>query len=193
MRNVVTRTYSATDYITLAQIKTHLRVTSSDDDTYIGTLLNACFDYISNLLGYEIRKSTVDYFFSDNVLHIPARILSITSVHYRDTNGDLQAWTDYDEVLTISANYGYDITLISEPDLYAYGWKYKVTVVEGFGKSADSVDVSKIFPDDIRHAIYLLAEHLYANRGSVLVGVNAAELPINHNALISKYSIKEFV
>lgn len=197
MRNVVTRTYQATDYITVAELKTHLRVTSSSDDTYIGNLLASVFDIVSKHLGYEVRKSTVDYFFAEtfqNKLHIPARLLSVTSVSYRDTNGDLQtlASTDYDEVLTLSANYGYDIEIIDAPDLYSYGWKYKATVVEGFAKVGDSVDVSKIFPEGLRSAIYVIAEDLYTQRGSIVVGVSVTNNDLM-DTLLSPYAIKEFV
>jgi uncharacterized phiE125 gp8 family phage protein len=199
MKNVVTRSYQSTAYITVSDLKKHLRIVSNDDDMYIARLLDACFEYASNFVGFEIRKSTVDYFFEDTTdgkFHIPARVLSLTSVKYRDTNGDLQtmASTDYDEVLTISANYGYDVALInSAPTLYDYGWRYKITVVEGFGISSDTIDVSKMFPEDLRHAIYLFAEHLYTQRGSQAVGVNVAPLDWNHEHLLYKYAIREFV
>ena len=199
MKNVVTRIYSATDYISIAELKTHLRILSSDDDAYLANLLNGVFDHYSGLFGYDIRKSTADYFFTSPSLsqfHIPSRVLSLSSVKYRDSSGTLQtiSASDYDSVLTISANYGYDVTLINDPSsLYEYGWRYKVTVVEGFAKPGDSVDVSKIFPDDLRHALYLYAEHLYTQRGSVVVGASADVLPFNHEDLIFKYAIKEFV
>lgn len=195
MRNVTTRTYQSTDYITVAEIKSHLRVLSNDDDNYLIKMLDACFNYVSNYVGYEVRKSTVEYFYPDTDIHIPARLISLTNVKYRDSAGDLQtlASTDYDEVLTLSANYGYDITIINAPSVYEHGWAYKVTVVEGFEKVGASVDVSKIFPDDLRHAIYLFAEHLYTQRGSQVIGTIATELTWNHEHLLNPYKIREFV
>ncbi len=77
--------------------------------------------------------------------------------------------------------------------MYDYGWRYKVTVVEGFGKTGDSLDTSKIFPDGLRAAIYLFAEHLYTNRGSQVVGASTDALTWNHEHLLAPYSIKEFV
>lgn len=198
MKNVASQTYSSLDYIQLEDLKDHLRVTDSANDNYLSNLLDSCFSYLSDLLGYEVRKSMVEYFFSGTnlgVLHIPARILSITNVKYRDTAGDLQTLSasDYDEILTISANYGYDITIVNAPSLYDYGWRYKVTVVEGFAKPGDSVDTSKIFPEILRAAIYRLAEDLYTQRGDMMVGVSASQLPVNIDNFISKYQIKEFV
>jgi hypothetical protein len=157
------------------------------------------FDFVSNYLGYQVCKSTVDYFFTESeggVLHIPARIMSLTSVKYRDAAGDIQtlASTNYDEVLNLSANYGYDVTLINEAtSLYDYGWRYKVTVVEGFAKSGDSEDFSKVFPESLRNAIYLLSEHFYTQRGSEVVGVSSAPLNFGHEHLLSPYKIMEFV
>ena len=199
MKNVTSQTYTALDYITLDELKSHLRITSTDDDNYLSVLLNACFDYGSQICGYELRKSAVDYFFettTESKLHIPARISALTSVKYRDSNGDLQTMSasDYDSVLTISANYGYDVTIINSPaSLYSYGWRYKVTVTEGWAKTGDSTDFSKIFPDGLRAAIYMLAEHLYTNRGSQVIGTIATKLDWNHEDLFHPYSIKEFV
>lgn len=198
-KNVVTRTYSSTQYITVAETKKHLRIVSNDDDSYIATLLDACFDFASKYVGFEIRKSTVDYFFdstTDGKIHIPARVMELTSVKYRDSSGDLQtlAATSYDEVLTMSANYGYDVEIINAPSsLYGYGWRYKVTVVEGFGLTTDSIDVSKMLPQGIRHGIYLLAEHLYTQRGSQVIGASVADLNWNHEHLLYPYAIREFV
>lgn len=198
MKNVTARTYNSTDYITVAEVKTHLRVTHSSDDTYIGQMLDSCFSHLSNLLGYEVRKSTVAYFFDslDNgKLHIPARLISLTDIHYRDANGDLQllAAADYDEILTLSANYGHTVNIINEPTTYDYGWKYKVVVVEGFAKSGDSVDVSKVFPEILRAAIYRMCEDLYTQRGDIMAGANPVLLPINIDHFVSNYQIKEFV
>jgi uncharacterized phiE125 gp8 family phage protein len=199
VKNVTTRTYQPTDYVTIAELRAHLRITSNVEDAYLGGLLSTCFGYASNILGYEVCKSTVDYFFkdaTDSKFHIPARILSLTSVKYRDIAGDIQtlASSNYDEVLTISANYGYDVTLINAAtSLYDYGWRYKVTVVEGFAKSGDTADISKLFPDEIRHGIYLLAEHFYTNRGAEIIGASVSKLDYGHEHLFSNYSIKEFV
>lgn len=197
MRNVVSKTHSPTDYITVSELKAHLRVTSNSDDAYILNLLNGVFDMVSNYVGFQICKSTVDYFFkSGESLHIPARIVGVSSVKYRDSNGDLQTLsaTDYDEVLTISANYGYDITLINAPSsTYSYGWLYKVTVSEGFELEIATADVSKKFPYALRNAIYLLAEHYYTQRGTVVVGTIVQPLNFGHESLISHYKVMEFV
>lgn len=179
----------------MSEIKSHLRVFSNDDDNYLSKLLDACFNYVSNYVGYEVRKSTVEHYFDSEDIHIPARLISVTSVKYRDINGDLQtlAATDYDEILSLSADFGYDVTIINAPSTYEHGWKYKVTVVEGFEKAGATVDVSKIFPDDLRHAIYLFAEHLYTQRGSELVGVSSSPLTWNHEHLLNPYKIREFI
>ena len=54
---------AATDYITLAETKQHLRVTSSADDSYIGGLIAMAVEACSNYLGYSIRKATARYGF----------------------------------------------------------------------------------------------------------------------------------
>jgi uncharacterized phiE125 gp8 family phage protein len=195
VKNVISRTYQSTDYITVAELKSHLRILGNDDDVYLVKLLDACFEYASKYVGYEIRKSTAEYYYTSDDIHIPARLISVTNVKYRDKDGDLQtlATTAYDEILSLSADYGYDVTIINPPTVYAYNWVYKVTVVEGFEKQGASVDISKIFPEDLRHAIYLFAEHLYTQRGSQIVGTIVQPMDWNHEHLLNPYKIREFV
>ena len=195
MKNVTTRLYNSTDYISIEDVKAHLRLTNPVEDNYVANLLDGVFDYGSRICGYELRKSTVEHFFgNEDILHIPARIISLTNVKYRDSNGALQTLStnDYDSILTISADYGYDVQIINAPNLYDYGWRYKVTVVEGFAKGGDTVDVSKIFPESLRNAIYLLCEHYYTQRGSSVVGTTVQPLDFGHEDLFYPYAIKEF-
>jgi hypothetical protein len=53
----------ATDYLSLADAKQHLRVTASDDDSYISGLISMAVDACSNYLGYSIKKGTAKYGF----------------------------------------------------------------------------------------------------------------------------------
>jgi hypothetical protein len=53
--------HAATDYISVADAKTHLRVTSSSDDTYIGGLIAMALDACGQYIGYSVRKGTAKY------------------------------------------------------------------------------------------------------------------------------------
>lgn len=215
-RNITALTRTATDYVTVAQIKRHLNIESdnTDHDTYLGEMLPACFDLVDSLVGYCTRKSTVEYLFDEpetsqgdymgstlsigNCFHVPARVMSVSSVKYLDSNGaeqTLSAGTDYQQLNSFAGHYGADIELINEPSsLYDYGWRYKVTVVEGFEPaSANPTNKSHIMPDALIHAVKLLASQYWANRMGISFGAQANEIPFTVKQLVRKYSVKEFV
>lgn len=212
-KTITAQTKVATDYLSIAALKRHLHIEDSntDHDTYLGEMLPACFDLVDAHLGYNSRKCTVEYLFNDlkisrgdyygatlsigNCLHIPARLISISSVKYLDGNGaeqTLQA-SDYQALNSFSASYGFDLEIINAPsNTYDYGWIYKVTAVEGFEVSGGS-DLAKVMPADIIHAVKLIAGQYWANRMAVSFGSQAYSIPFGVESLIAKHAVKEFM
>ena len=103
---------AATDYVSLAEAKQHLRVTSSADDSYISGLIAMAIESCSSYLGYSIRKATARYAFdgftgapaminpvnglnipSGNYFRLNSRILAILKVYYLNSS---QALTEFD-------------------------------------------------------------------------------------------------
>jgi uncharacterized phiE125 gp8 family phage protein len=192
---------SATDYLSIAELKRHLQIdeNNTDHDAYLADMLPSCFDLVDSYLGYSCRKSTVAYLFDDldgAIIHIPARLISISSVKYLDVNGDEQtlATTEYQELNSFSSNYGFDLEIINAPTVYDYGWKYKVTVVEGFEpSSAAPANIATVMPDAILHAVKLIAAQYWANRMAVSFGATGNEVPFGFKELINRYKVMEFV
>lgn len=215
-RNITALTRTATDYVTVAQIKRHLNIESdnTDHDTYLGEMLPACFDLVDSLVGYCTRKSTVEYLFDQpetsqgdymgstlsigNCFHVPARVMSVSSVKYLDSNGaeqTLTAGTDYQQLNSFAGHYGADIELINEPSsLYDYGWRYKVTVVEGFEPaSANPTNKSHIMPDALIHAVKLFAGQYWSERMGIVIGTIQTKMDFAQEMLLTKYKIREFI
>ena len=212
-KTITAQTKVAADYLSIAALKRHLRIEdgNTDHDTYLGEMLPACFDLVDAYLGFNSRKCTVEYLFNDleisrggyagavvsigNCLHIPARLISISSVKYLDANGAEQTMgtADYQALNTFSANYGFDLEIINAPSsTYDYGWIYKVTAVEGYEVSGGS-DLAKVMPSDIIHAVKLIAGQYWANRMGIIVGTIQTGMDYNHEWLLAKHAIKEFV
>ena len=104
------------------------------DDTYISNLLSMAIDACGQYLGYSVRKASVQYGFDSlvgqpaimnpvngteqpvgNLLRIPSRVISLTSVQYVDDNNTAQAFTDYIVSPQPLGTYGRTIFITSAP------------------------------------------------------------------------------
>lgn len=83
------------DVVTLAEAKTHLRVTHSNDDTYITALLSSVITNIESESNLKILTQTWkqvldDFPCGNQVKFMLDPVSSVTSVTYVDENGDTQ-------------------------------------------------------------------------------------------------------
>ena len=195
--NIVSYSNADTDYISVADAKTHLRVSGTDDDTYISALISATLNIISDYVGYPVQKSVSQFVFdngnsdTDSVLKIMSRVLSVTSVQYYDSEGVLHT-ADYAAINNVFGNYGININLNSlESD--SDGDRYLVTAVTGFEKPGASADESKIFPKPMRQAALMILGNLYDNRQDLTIGTISEEMPMNSKWMLNPYKIMAFV
>lgn len=182
---------AATEPVTTAEAKTHLRVTGTDDDTYIGTLITAARQYVETFLNRALITQTWEWRldgFSLWTLIVPmAPLISVTSIQYIDGEGTTQtlATTEY----TVDAK--------SEPARIApaYGkyWpatRYEmnavtITFTAGYG-AASAV------PFQIKQAILLVIGHLYERREETITGTIIAEIPLGVQALLMPYVLIQY-
>ena len=204
---------AATDYVSLAEAKQHLRVTASDDDSYISGLISMAVDACSNYLGYSIRKGTAKYGFdsftgspalinpvnglnipSGNYLRVNSRVLSLVSVSYVNANQAVTAFSGSDWITAPDpmGNYSRNIFINTAPDSITDDTiKYIVEVTEGFNPVGTSaVDPDTIFPMAIKHAALLLIGQYYDNRNAVVVGTIQAKISLGFEYLLDPYKIQ---
>ncbi len=93
---------SSEEAISLDVAKEHLRVTNTDEDSYILEIITAARSYVENEIGETLHKATYNYYldeFPDDDIEAPLPPLtSVTHVKYYDTDNALQtlvADTDY--------------------------------------------------------------------------------------------------
>ena len=203
----------ATDYVTLAEAKQHLRVTASDDDSYIGGLISMALDACSNYLGYSVRKGTAKYGFdsftgspalinpvnglnipSGNYLRVNSRVLSLVSVSYVNSSQAVTAFAGSDWITAPDpmGNYSRNIFINTAPDSITDDTiKYIVEVTEGFNPVGTSaVDPDTIFPMSIKHAALLLVGQYYDNRNAIVVGTIQAKISLGFEYLLDPYKIQ---
>jgi len=176
----ITGTPTLDSVITVADLKAHLRVDHSDEDTLITSLRGAAIswieDYCNTRLGDVTAVGYIDHFYNARFPIGPVN--SISSVTYKDAAGDTQtlATTKYwYDIKTKSAR----ITFDNVPDLYDDTF-HAVQINMNIGYAEADV------PEPILHAIRLLVGHLYENRQQVS-RTNVYELPLGIHSLVSPY------
>jgi len=179
----------ATEPIITNEAKTHLRVTSSDDDTYIAGLIEAARQWIEEQLYRQLVTATWDLVLDefptgDNPIRIPrAPLVSVTSVTYTDTAGDAQTWSDDDYVVSTSREPG-EIrpaygeiypTARSAPDVVT------VRFVAGYGAAA-------AVPELLKAALKLLVGSMYEFREDQVERA-VATLPLGTQRILAIYDL----
>lgn len=182
----------ATEPVSLAEAKQHLRVDFADDDTLIGSLITAarmmCESQLNQSFVTQSWRLTLDRFPCEGVIHVPRTPLqSVTSITYKDVAGNTQ---------TMSSTL-YDVDVASRPGRIApsyntfwpvtYGFLWpvsraqiaavQVTFVAGYG------DASAV-PEQVKLAIKMMVGSWYENREAVVVGQTGSELPMAVQALL---------
>lgn len=190
-RSLTRTTPPAVEPVTLTEAKAHLRVDTSDDDAYIGTLITAARQWVEEYLDRTLVNTQwtmrLDAFPFEIELPRPpisaAGITTAVAVTY--TLGD-------DSTTTLSTS-SYRVDRMSTPGVVRQlrngTWPanlddynaVSVTWWAGYGASGASV------PAAIRHAILMLCSHWYENRNTVLVGSISKSLEFAVESLLSSH------
>lgn len=183
---LTTITAAAYEPLTLAEEKEHLRVTSSDEDSYISSLIYMATEFVQNMTARKLITTTYELSFEelpeDMIVTLPKGLVqSITSVKYTDVNAAEQTFSDYYalgndpcKVVFLSA----PATKTDTADVIKIRW------VSGYGAAEDVPEVLKV-------AMKLLVGQFYRNREAT-ASSNIMALPIGLDRLIEQYRIMEF-
>lgn len=185
IRSLTLTTPAAEAPLTMEEVKVSLRVTSDDEDSYIGALIVAAARYIENATARQLVTATwtmtLDCF--HDVIRLPKPPLrSVSSIQYVDSAGTTQTLS--------SALYQVDTASLPGRIIPAYGQSWPttrdvmaaVTVVflAGYG-GASSV------PDELKLAMRLLIGHWYEHREPVSVGNIVSDIPMSVESLLSHH------
>jgi len=192
-RSLTRQTPPAVEPVTLAEAKAHLRVDTSDDDTYIGTLITAarewCEQYLDRTLVTTQWVMRFDKFPDSGIepveLPRPPMVMAGTatavSVTFTQEAGPTSTYS--------TAEYRVDRHATPGAILPIYGSTWtphrqddnaiSVTWWAGYGATGASV------PATIRHAILMLVGHWYDGaRSGVVMGSISKEVEFGVKALL---------
>lgn len=104
-RRIVSRIHDSTSYISIQDVKDHLRIIDPAEDQYLAAILDAAFDMAENHLTYPVRLHKVQftaYSWPGSGFTLPGKFQALENIKY---------YTDPGNVLTVfdPAEYAYQI------------------------------------------------------------------------------------
>lgn len=183
MRITYTGGPSDQDVITLADLKSHLRVEHNEDDTLITGIRATAIQYVEDFcaikLGNHFGTGYLESF--EPAYFTISPIASISAVEYKATG-----YTDTLSILE-SSKYFFDInttphriSFVNTPSLAEYQFN-RVQVTMNVGHSTDNI------PAGIISAIKLITGHLYEHRTSEMMNLLPHSLRIGVEALLNPH------
>ena len=174
--------------VSLTEAKDHLRVTTTDDDTYISALITVARKYIEEANSISVINQTWDYWlnwFPDEIELPRSPLSSITSITYTDTDGAEQTLAT--SVYTVDSDSlpgrVYEAFNQSWPTTRAIPKAIKIRFVGGYSAAASGV------PSNLTQAILLMIGHWYESREPIVVGTITSEIPLAAKALMAPYKM----
>jgi uncharacterized phiE125 gp8 family phage protein len=182
----------ASEPVTLAEAKAHLRLESTEDDTYVSALIQAARQHVEEVcwrgVVTQTREAVLEAFPHEDAVELPGGSLgAITSATYVDADGATQ---------TLDADV-YEADTVSVPGrlVLAYGKDWPSTRCQW-----DAVRIRYTVgwavadvPAPIKQAMLLLVAQLYENRvPEVVGGVSLARIAFAIDALLAPYRLARF-
>ena len=188
MKFLEVNSHHDTAVIDVADLKTHLRITFSDDDSYIAALEKAAVHRIEEFTNTYLLETTLIQYgnsFSDlNILFKSPMKSTGTTISYRSS----AAWvtlsaSNYEVVYQIKPPRIYPAEDNSLPDADDVFTAWKCNYTAGYASASD-------VPDPLIQAIKIVVADMYENRQSVIVGKMVSEIPKTAQYLMNPYKIQ---
>lgn len=179
-----------TEIVTLTEAKAHLRVTHTDEDALIASVISAAQGWVEDFTERALITQTWDYFLDafpcEIVLPLPP-LQSVTSVKYVDPDGVEQTLA--------SSEYTVDTAAVNGIVRLGYGKSWPSTRVQANAVTVRFVagyGVASAVPAAIKSACLLIIGELYARREHALVGAPIAVVPVSAEYLLWPYRSVRF-
>jgi len=182
-------TPASTYPVSLTEAKSHLKVDTTADDTYIESIIKAATqlseEYTNRFFIDTIILQTCSDFAQLQTL-FKSKVSAVDSIKYYDSDNIIQTLDSavYETQLQYEPS---QIELAdgkSFPAITKRNDAVRARYTVGYGSSASDV------PEIIKQAILLTIGNFYQNRNSVVIGRIATELPMNVKWLLDTYKVQ---
>lgn len=184
----------AVEPVSLSEIKLHLRIDGTTEDTLLNALITTARQHVEAITRQALIQQQWQLVLDDwwdDVLELPLPpLVSVDAITYKDAAGTTNTLPSSDyiyETVGVGRLRLAEGKAFPTVELHPFG-AIKITFTAGYGTDAGSV------PAPIRHAIKLLVGHYYENREAVIVerGANIMQLPMAVDALLAPYRVWSF-
>jgi uncharacterized phiE125 gp8 family phage protein len=182
----------AAEPLTLTEAKSQLRVTASNEDTLITSLIVVARQYIEQITWRKLITQTLtlerEYFppGAEALLLPGGDVSSITSISYTDTDGDPATVTTQQENLTAIPAELTPVYQGSWPSTRRQQAAVSIVYVAGYGVAGSDV------PEPIRHAMRLLIGDYYEHRtNQPVVPIGSVALRTAVDNLLAPYKVRD--
>ncbi|MFZ1792018.1 MAG: head-tail connector protein [Anaerolineae bacterium] len=179
--------------LSVAALKTHLRIDHADEDEYLAALIDVATQFVEErawrALLTQTREIAMDEWPGGREIELPfAPIQSVASVKYITSQGM--------EVIVAPENFA--LNAVCEPGRLVLqrgaSWPNGELAATG-GVRVQYVcgwdEASKI-PPSLVHAVRIMCGHLYENREVAITGTIITQVPEGINALIEPFRLLRF-
>lgn len=189
MKTYQVQTAASTFPVSLTEAKSHLKIDTTADDTYITAIIKAATQLSEEYTNRFFINTTVKQFasnFQEIETLFKSKVNAVTHVKYYDSNNTLQilAPSVYSKQLEYEPAQIQLAHNKSYPNITKRNDAVEVEYTVGYGNSASDV------PEIIKQAILLTIGNFYQNRNSVVIGRIATELPQNVKWLLDTYKVQ---
>jgi len=182
-------TPASTYPVSLTEAKSHLKVDTTADDTYITSIIKAATQLSEEYTNRFFIDTVIEQYasnFADLQTLFKSKVSAVAYVKYYDSNNSLQTLsaTVYDTQLNYEPS---QIQLANNQNFPSITKRNDAVVARytvGYGSAASDV------PEIIKQAILLTIGNFYQNRASVITGKTATELPMNVKWLLDTYKVQ---
>lgn len=173
--------------VSVDEVKDQSRITESAENALVNRLINAAVESIEGPYGIGVclEEQTWELAldcFPSRILIPLYPVISVESIEYEDTNGVTQ--TVADSVYRVDTHSN-PARITQDPSEFWPATRdaanaVTVTFKAGYPNGA---------PEDLKHAIIMLAAHWYENREAAIIGTSATETPMAVNSILDRYRV----
>jgi uncharacterized phiE125 gp8 family phage protein len=173
--------------ITVAQVRDHSRLdTLSIEDNYLQMLIAVARDVAENHTWLSIAEKTyltaLDAFPVGAIELDPHPVTEIVSVQYDDLDGNTQTLDPSNYQVDLIGIPARIIPLNDWPGTQERANAVRITYKAGYTPAT--------LPPQLRHALVVLVDHYYENRGEVVTGTIVSQLPMAARALLENLNMR---